>query len=689
MIKDDNIREMIKLYIKNGDVSTKELNSLKFNSGDLTRMKNEMGIIQSNGRGHYKVDSNLLLKHSIKLYNIGDLEEAYNVLYRVYLDNKDNLLVVYNLFLYSILQNKYETVFECLDILSNNDSDFYSEADINFYIYLLGVSKNLPEKYVPFMKCIKFTDVRSKTGDQDSDNYHNMIRSSAVNNLFPKAYSLVSKTSNDIGDKVIIFLLKKIMEIQKNEREDLLNFINSKDYEGFIDYLTDLGEYRNLSILEEKILSVASDIVQVDINNVLPVVKDINVDSKSPFMAIDNKDYRLAIKLQSEYNKKNNISNESNIMYLLLRDICYVMDEFNRKKKSKEDDKLIKQIDDVLNPFKTQIDDKLIENILSMLVTLNIEGACLLVDSYLSNIDKKEYSYLIKYLIKISVLEEDNSFSKPMMALSMMSNGSFKFVISEYILSFYECLARKKFEEARVYLDIIMKSKELGQSELIVNGMEKVLENAKNESDKLGRRGYDYVSSDKIYSFEDLKTGYTLEQLKDRGIVLCDFNKEDKERVLEIVNHLPNVEMFVVSDANKKKYVFRYKECSNLSQQEDFIRILQSAINEFSLGNDEKALEFYKSYLSVTPVLNSSLFARIGLLSMKLFRKDMALDYFIVAETLRNFENIDFKYLSIIKNIREDLTGEEIKCDSEVVEEVKGINDGETDKGIVKSLVQN
>ena len=80
------------------------------------------------------------------------------------------------------------------------------------------------------------------------------------------------------------------------------------------------------------------------------------------------------------------------------------------------------------------------------------------------------------------------------MAISVMKSNSFEFIVSEYILRFYENLAKKKFEISEAYLDILEKAKEKGHTNFNIKGMREVLNNALLENkDKLKRPSYDFT----------------------------------------------------------------------------------------------------------------------------------------------------------------------------------------------------
>ena len=95
--------------------------------------------------------------------------------------------------------------------------------------------------------------------------------------------------------------------------------------------------------------------------------------------------------------------------------------------------------------------------VISLFLANNVKSAFSTLRRYLNIIGKSQYEFLLIDLIKISVLEKDKTFTKPMISLLSISNECFEPDISNYILEFYMSLSQNKFEEARLYLDILSK----------------------------------------------------------------------------------------------------------------------------------------------------------------------------------------------------------------------------------------
>ena len=108
MISENNLKEMMDMYVREGELHTNKLNDLGFVSGDLTKLVHESNVLEREKRGIYKVNSEELFKYAKELILQNDLESAFNILHRCYLDDNTNIECVYNLFMVSILTDNYD-----------------------------------------------------------------------------------------------------------------------------------------------------------------------------------------------------------------------------------------------------------------------------------------------------------------------------------------------------------------------------------------------------------------------------------------------------------------------------------------------------------------------------------------------------------------------------------------------------
>lgn len=656
MINTENLSKMMDIYTTKGSISTKELNELGFLPCDLTRMVHKSNKLERIDRGIYKANTNDLFNYAMKKYNENDIESAYNIMYRLYSDDKDNIYVIYNLFFLSILNEKYDVTFECFDILVNRESNLYRKADIKYYLYLINLGvKNIPEDYINYAKDIRFEDVQVLTGNQELDIPINRLRGNVINNAFTSI--TIPKEMHSIQEKVEYTLISKASSRQKSERDFIYSCVRKHQYEKLLEYLKEELSYRKYSPYDGCLIKLVNAYFDLVNTRKMPILKSLN--SSTLWDAIDDNNFRLAFRLVKEFCDKKGYPYPSNSTYLLLEDINKLIDEIKDEEEKKETP-TSKTL-----PKTCHIDSEdIVKEILELLISGEVSDAYNLAQEYLSDSQNVDYCYLINYLIKISVYEGDKSFSKPMMAISVMKNNTFKFVVSEYILSFYENLAKKKFDVASVYLDILDKAKKQGHTKILIKGMREVLNNAIRESgDKLKRPSYNYVSEEETkFIFNDLNLGFSLDELKDRGIILIDYSKYEKNQYFEKVRNIPNIEVSSIDYHGNQKVLYRYKSNDKLVIEQGVLTLFDNANKETLLGNYENALNILKNILSNTPTVSSKLLYRIGFLYVKLGRKDVAIDYFIASEAFARIENVDISLSSIIENLN---TVQEVSVPSE------------------------
>ena len=143
------------------------------------------------------------------------------------------------------------------------------------------------------------------------------------------------------------------------------------------------------------------------------------------FEAISANKFDLALRINNDFNKKRNISNEDNTINIILTDICELIKSL-KKNNNKE----------VYQNEKTYSDNYFM-SLMSSLMNNDIDSASLYLKSHLKEIGKSEYEYIITNLIKLSIVEKDMAYTAPMLELSLMNNENYKLNTSNYIQKFY------------------------------------------------------------------------------------------------------------------------------------------------------------------------------------------------------------------------------------------------------------
>lgn len=354
-------------------------------------------------------------------------------------------------------------------------------------------------------------------------------------------------------------------------------------------------------------------------------------------------------------------------------------------------------------------------DIIEYLMKNDLDNSFRTLRNYLDSIGKKQYEFLIIDLIKISLLEEDIAFTKPMVALTYIVSDNFEFNISEYIQNFYENLAQNKIDKARIYLDIISKLNNLKHAhilteelEMVLNNTEKKLnyqrnneilskveqsiQNVKNDSipntieshfvEKTSFNNREVIFSqsfieqntvqEKEQPTKKTETNHSknteyddkefinqkLKKLYEKGIVLLKpMDSKRREGIHNIVKNIPDVVSFSIGSESSRQIVLRFKPHRN--KPVNLKKLLRVGNEAYGKGDYDTFISVYRQLLEVREP-KSFVYARLGLAYMKKFDKDTAIDYLTVATELNKNENGIFDYTGLIASLK-DLISEKDK----------------------------
>jgi len=278
-------------------------------------------------------------------------------------------------------------------------------------------------------KYIRFEDIQVLTGNKEKDIPINRLRRKIIDGNFQNIEILEEK--NTLENKVESKLIELIKKRQYEEKNYMYSLAKNKKLQDLLEYLNNNLSYRNLNNTERCFVYIINSYFEMEKTKKLPRLKDLNCSTV--WEAIDNNNFRSAIRIQREHLEEKGQLPHTSTLYLLLQEVNEMIDSIKSLDVSN-----VKKISP--EPKKENISSKeninvTLELILETLVNKNIDDVTTYIEEYLK--DNKEYIYIINYLIKISIYEEDITFSKPMMAISVMKSNSFEFIVSEYILRFY------------------------------------------------------------------------------------------------------------------------------------------------------------------------------------------------------------------------------------------------------------
>jgi len=715
MFDEKLLEKIFETIISGVELTTKKLNELGFNSKSINELI-EKGYLKRIKRGYYTILSvDKLFLYGKKLLMDKKYEEAricFEICYKI--DSKcwDACL---HLFLNSLQNKDYEKAFEYFESLFTNN-DINSTRDCNFYLFLLNIITDIPDKHRQYAKVLKFDDIKLDIKSDKSMHIKNKIRLSALNQKFGlanKQFSeFISATGKmEVQDAIVGKLLKQAYEIQQIDNRKIHDFIAEEKYEELIEYINEKGQKHHLKLSINYLLNLTKVLLKIKNEKVLPQPQTI--DPKNIFEAIDGQNYRMALSFC--------IEDDKSTMYILLTLINKEMDKIRGISNSDEqvivpenDDESEKQ--EVINDVPIVDENKSVENlskpisfmdIIVCLMNQELNTAFQLLSEYLEEINKKQYEFLIVDLIKLSLVENDISFSKPMSILAFMSKENFEFNIFDYIQKFYEYIEKNKLEEARIILDIISRAEQLGKNNILINELENLLngleKTKKVEAPKEEKVEYLNVypeesevalpSSEEItnvetkqnivqeeipivnepqrpvntikreiFTYDDKEfINRKMEEARERGIVILKpMNNIRRKGIHNIVKSVPDIVSFSIGCDNNRRIVLRFKP-----YKKHYVKIselIENGDKFYKNGQYDDAIKCYKEVLEFgVPKVN--VYAKLGLVYLKKRQINIAIDYMFVATELSKTGKEGFKYdfTELIAKLKDDIPEEDRK----------------------------
>lgn len=728
MINEENLNKMYSGLIDEKELTTKELNSYGFNSKDLTDLIND-GVLERIKRGYYSflsIDS--LFYYGKQLIASKEYDKATACFEKCYELDPNHLGACFQLFLRAVQSRDYSKAFTYFEHFYNSDNEYYTN-DSNFYLYLLSMITEIPEKHREYAKYLQLEDIRIDFNDKRFEDPYsqNKVRISALNQKF----TLASKQLNElikqhgrlsVQDIIVRTLLSQAIEKQNDLKKNIINLATEKKYKEIISRLEEVQEQHHLSVANQCILFLAREISKVEETGIIPE-KEV-VSTNKLFEAINGKNFELALSLSKDYIERNNINPSDNAMFMLLKDITELTKMKTNKSKKQQvvtpptkkvaPATTIKTTNSQTNsaPMTSNIT---FATVIGYLMQQDFDNSFRSLRGYLNGINKSEYEFLIIDLIKISLIEQDVAFSKPMIALTYVSRENFTFDISEYIQNFYETLAKNRFTEARIYLDIISKSNKLGQSCVLTDGLEQVLNttekmlNYKRNNETLDRVDASIKTVEQEPTIQIPVQQQILETPVQHPILNTSIYIDDEivdtpeEEIIE-TDVLPITQEKVISkptiiDYDDSEFIngklnelyekgiilLRPMDDSRRKGIHNIVKDIPDVVS-FSIGSDSnrqvvlRFKPFLDEYLDCSATAkegNSAyskgqydaciesyrkllqfgepkawVYAKLGLAYMKKFDKDTAIDYLIIATALAKEEQTDFDFTELIASLK-------------------------------------
>lgn len=721
MINEENLNKIYNGLIEDKELTTKELNSYGFNSTDLTNLIND-GVLERIRRGHYSFLSiDHLFYYGKQLIALKEYDKATVCFLKCFELNPNHSGACFQLFLRNIQSKNYDKAFLYFEHFYVSENKYYNN-DNNFYLYLLSMITEIPEKHREYAKCLKLEDIRIDFNDKrfEAPYSQNKVRISSLNQKFSLAYKQLHKLIEQKGrlsvqDIVVKTLLSQAIEVQNNLKKNIVNLVIEKKYDEIISCLEDVQKRHHLNVADECILFLAKEISSFKEKRIIPE-KEISSTNKL-FEAIYGRNFELALSFSREYIEKKNIASNDNAMFLLLKDITELIKAETNKLNNQPviettKNEVVSTVKKVIPEVNTvpMTGNITFATVIEYLMHYDFDNSFLSLRGYLNNMNKSEYEFLIIDLIKISLIEQDMAFSKPMIALTYVSRENFTFDISEYIQNFYKSLAQNRFTEARIYLDIIANSNKLGQSCILTAGLEQVLNttektlNYKRNNEVLDRvdasikaitqepqnhqpletlkKGEQPMISTLITDgIVDIKkepiiekTAFRatpkkaasretssiydasefinkrLDELYKKGIILLKpMNEHKREGIHNIVKDIPDVASFTIGSDSNRQIVLRFKPYNN--EYTDISATAKEGNRAYFKGDYDACIKSYRRLLEIGEP-KAWVYAKLGLAYMKKFDKDTAIDFLTIATALAKEEQSDFEFTDLIVSLR-------------------------------------
>ena len=318
----DNLKKkkIYDAYIVLNEFKFKDLRRLGFTRASLGEFE-ELGIIKKDGKEKYTfIDKEGLYEYSHELRMRKKYGAYTKCLQKCLALDPDNKNIARNLFMQMIIDEKITESFEYY-----TKAPLVNEYDNNLLLYLYNNILTLPLDYQEKVNAMHIEDVRFESNYYNAKSIaHGYVRTAIYYHQYVLALEKIDELTIAIGKKTALnFVLHNMVDAalrqQHRSRKIIIDLINDKYYDDLVEYLEEEDNNRRLSLLEEKVLGVAKDLVYLIDNHELENVNYENTDILD--VALVNKNYPLALELSRKELNRRNFNSEEDILYLILEDM--------------------------------------------------------------------------------------------------------------------------------------------------------------------------------------------------------------------------------------------------------------------------------------------------------------------------------------------------------------------------------
>ena len=689
MVTQDKILLIYDMILQGKSLTTKELNANGFTANDINVLIKQNVVVRVKWGLYALKDVNLLVSYGCNLASQKKYDGAQLCFEKCYEMDKTNYYVNSQIFFSAIRNKNYAKALEVYQSLINDEKPI-NKANTQLYLYLLNQIIELPEDYCKIASNLTYDDIRIPYKDEKINNQicQNNIRKLLISFNFVNAFQqlrevLSSGTKIRINDVILRELLNQCLDAHLSYQLYTVECIQNRQYSKLISNLSTKKEKSILNKYDEYVLRLAKIIIQLKESSVFPQIKEGQI--KNVFNAIDNNDYELALKLSCDFNKQNNFDDSKSAINLLLKDIVQLKKELSIEKKESED----KQSG--LNN-QNELFSQTVISLMNLLVNNKLDEAYRQIEYYLQTIEQEKYYFLIVDLIKISLLDKDKSFKKPLLALTLISQNKYSIDISNFIQEFYASIFEKRYSCARFYLEIISSSNKFINNGIMVDGLitlldavekeahhselsvmqpvdnhqrlEKSVANTnieksnvkfENNKDKNSEKDTELIKKDQ--NFIAQKNAYLLQN---KGIILLNPMSDDRIfHLMGIAKQYPNMRTFIIQTGRNKQLVLKYHEKND--KWIDVKGIIKEASEAYKNNRYEECINKNLQILHMYDMPSAATFSKIGLSYAKMRRRFLAIDYLTVAVDLAKKEGKDYDFSDIISWLKGEAISEKVK----------------------------
>lgn len=330
-----SITKMTKLYenvMVNNIFSYNDLINMGFRDDEIDVMLKNSILLKVADEYNF-IDYDRLYAYGNYYFDHNNKEKAYECFKACYEINRYHIKTCLKLFLYAIENKKYDEALEYFHFINKTEDVIY-QKDNNMYLHLLSLIIKLPEEYENKLKEITVNDtfVSEKDSRFKDITLENKSRSFAYHQRFFKAlvnHQREEDETNFLKTHNLIFnaLIKNALEIEQNNLQSIKQMIEKQDYIGILNLIKQISKVHKLNKYFNLLLLLTKRYLNIFYNGKVPRIIDIKIESFDD--AIWANDYHKAMEyiVVRNYEKGQNIEND--LSYLMLKDICDLIDKLN------------------------------------------------------------------------------------------------------------------------------------------------------------------------------------------------------------------------------------------------------------------------------------------------------------------------------------------------------------------------